>query len=196
MLRVASVVAVLALASVASANLFVNPGLEDGVLAPWNQGYGGTAPAVVGSAAFEGSYGANFNGNSGAMSQNIYSQLVPGQTYTVRAMMRINEIFANDPGWGKIYLRASEWPDLGTNMFPGNGFGPDESLIGQWQIVEGTWTAPADLTTLPQTDVFYVGVRVFGFSGNVDVDCLQFIPEPATMSLLGLGGLALIRRRR
>lgn len=37
---------------------------------------------------------------------------------------------------------------------------------------------------------------VFALGGSGAIDTIQFVPEPATLSLLALGGIALIRRRR
>jgi len=41
--------------------------------------------------------------------------------------------------------------------------------------------------------------KLYGRSGNIDpyiAEAQVMVPEPATMMLLGLGGLALIRKRR
>lgn len=37
---------------------------------------------------------------------------------------------------------------------------------------------------------------VFAMGGSGAIDTIQYVPEPATLSLLALGGIALIRRRR
>ncbi len=52
--------------------------------------------------------------------------------------------------------------------------------------------------TLAQQNAGAVGFDqvVFSLGGSGAIDTITFVPEPATMSLLALGGLALIRRRR
>jgi len=37
---------------------------------------------------------------------------------------------------------------------------------------------------------------MLGLPFGANVDALETVPEPATMSLIGLGALALLRRRR
>jgi hypothetical protein len=42
----------------------------------------------------------------------------------------------------------------------------------------------------------WVGIVQIGLSGNSNFDNISIIPEPATMALLGIGGLMVLRRRR
>ena len=60
-------------------------------------------------------------------------------------------------------------------------------------------TYPGDGTQrMPQTDQPYVGFESAGYSSGsytINLTGVEFVPEPATLALLALGGLALIRRR-
>jgi hypothetical protein len=73
----------------------------------------------------------------------------------------------------------------------------------EWKIVDtGSWdsicedersinTANASVTTTPGLE--YVNFYVDAYTGVVKT---EVVPEPATIALLGLGGLALLRRKR
>ena len=54
-----------------------------------------------------------------------------------------------------------------------------------------------DLTLAPQNaGAAGFDQVVFSLGGSGAIDTITFVPEPATMSLLALGGVASIRRRR
>ena len=102
---------------------------------------------------------------------------------------------------GNIYYSTDEnavggdwsnwgWTQIGTT----DTFAqiPNNTLTGDDQSAYG----PTDVFDLDVT-ARVIGIDAFG-SGGVGLAALQFeqVPEPATMSLLALGGLALLRRRR
>ena len=106
-------------------------------------------------------------------------------------------------------------PDAGygaqINSFDLNDWGAGDHTI-DWTIFEdsvgGTVLdsgsfGPGGDTTITTSGLSYIGTSVLELSHTgtrtyLAVDNLNFdqIPEPMTMALLGLGGLALIRRRR
>ena len=74
--------------------------------------------------------------------------------------------------------------------------GDGSSFTADFQIDGSTITAGAQPVPLAVADINYAA---FGAAGNVSgsIDNFSLVPEPATMSLLALGGLgALVRRRR
>jgi hypothetical protein len=70
----------------------------------------------------------------------------------------------------------------------GAGFSAAE--LSLWHLDDGEWTEymPDDLTY----DGQYASFTVTGFSGYG----VTAVPEPATLALLAIGGLAMLRRRR
>jgi hypothetical protein len=89
---------------------------------------------------------------------------------------------------------------LGTMIATINGNGTDD-VIQEFRVSGDTYTGSTGLSfkgDMTQMQVFTGGWWTSGAGGDVELTDITAtgVPEPATMGLLALGGLALIRRRR
>lgn len=175
-----------AFASVAfGQNMLTNPGFETGDLTGWTEAHAGSFSAVQ-SSGFAGgsSHSGNFMFAFGALSstdaEDFYQDVatVAGNQYDV-------SFWAMD-------LEANGTSQNLAVTFGGNTvFNGDPSSAGYTQY-SGTFTATGGTTRLEvngwESDV-YILADDFSVSAHP-------VPEPASLAVLGLGALALIRRRR
>lgn len=173
------------LASVAGAGL-MNPGFEDG-LANWES----NASHNLGLNTVdytEGSQSLEFTGTSVA-AQAVAAPASRPAGSLVELTFDLKMTGAK-PGLFRIRLYGDADGILPSNK-KGDGGTLDEftgDISGQgWQTL-----------TLSTTDDYAYYVPRFESGSGILVDnvSLEMVPEPATLSLLALGGLALIRRRR
>lgn len=98
--------------------------------------------------------------------------------------------------------------DIGVKPFmqTGDGFQFFETAFTSIAVADGATDVPLDLSFVANTDnVRQFGWQIFGPGGQgvqssvlilPTVGAAQFVPEPSALSLILVGGLALLRRRR
>ncbi len=119
--------------------------------------------------------------------------------------------YPEDPGHDPISITASGWYTFQhTFRDDGGVLAVDLAILDSSSAVMGSWTLsdPLDLVGSGALDGEWneevqVGGNRYGWFGSNEFNVLAFdntsltiVPEPATLCLLGLGSLALIRRRK
>lgn len=213
MKNVLVMMAVLAVAGFANANLLTNAGFETGDTTGWSSALSGAPAGVVSSPTNSGSFSLEI-GSTGAgqwSSPNFFQSFAaaPGQEFNMNGY--ILQTVNADPSWGTIKI---EFKDIsGANLTPEgvtigaiDGLGqPYVGAVGQPQVGNGAndvnaWVFSEVQCFAPAGTVavnFYL-LNVNGADNTYYFDDISatLVPEPATLALLGLGGLLLRRKQR
>jgi len=180
--RVLALVLSLTVSTFAQANLLANAGFESGVLTPWAQttDFGGAENWNVTSAdAYTGVYSATNRGN-----KLIEQFIVPVATSDITSItFALKNVDGSINAINLLYSDATKSQDL---IF---------HTDSEWHVYD--WTS--HLVAGKQL----VSFGVFGYDGGGatnrtyldDVD-IEVVPEPATLSVLGLGLLGFLRKRK
>lgn len=127
--------------------------------------------------AREGTYG-----DSGASTVSL-SGLISGQAYRIQALVFDGRGTAGIPG------RTVSFDGIDQGVYAN---GVSGVTWGDGLLVTGTFTA--DATTQDFTIEAFAGATSKG--GQLNALLVHAVPEPSSAALLGLGGLALVLRRR
>jgi hypothetical protein len=130
----------------------------------------------------------------GKVDQDLSHNWTSGDTFTL-------SLTGQDPNWGgvgeafSVQLRQTD----GTVLWDSGSIVVDGLIAGQvfsWLSIDASTFAGVDVLENSQLNIQIQGAA--GGSVFVDDVSLSFdtVPEPTTTALLGLGGLALILRRR
>jgi len=198
------------LAAGASANLLVNGDFSAGLSgwtywnAPW-----GTVTVDTAGCPNPGNPEPSASHSTGHGSGGIYQvvAVAPGTVVTVDADWTGD---LKDAGWAEVMLFSpSAGEDIAGRIDAGNAadiaykkdsWGMNPPTAWDWEPASlsphpsgngGTITVGADGLVVVATKLGTVGAANWACFDNITL-----VPEPATMALLGLSGLALLRRRR
>lgn len=199
---ITSLLAVCLLITTAGANMLTNPGLEDTYI----DDYGATVPVDWGmwQAIWEG-WGDTWievgteNPNTGSIAAKLganegYAMLIqevtagPG-TYTLGAW--VADALSGKGSATAPYFKM-EYYDSGGALIAG-----EELLLNH---VNGSYVYQTATSTAPEGTAWLKAIALVkqdaGGSSEYFYDDFDLVPEPATLAILGLGGLVLLHRRK
>ena len=197
-------VSLMCVASASADITIADPSFEGMIAATW----AGTPPDVyayyselgdwsgTGWTTQEGGYGVinipdgTICGVVGAypLSQLLADTYVEGETYVLTAMVGARTTGAG----GALDDWSIELQNSSGTVLASEAGTFDLDLTGIWTQVSVPYVA----TAADDGDNIQIGFSSPGGGYKFVVDDVHLIPEPATMMMLGLGGLALIRRKR
>ena len=195
---------VLALAPLASADLitgdiisnggFELPGSNGAVPTGWTTDFNSYGQYT--GAAHTGSYGFHPGGSSNAGGSYQELTTVIGSTYDVSVWIKSFATGTSELGVVIANTGSTAITMAGTSQDTGSHYGSNvaynqthTATSNAWSEVTFTFTAQDTATRL---GLYYSG----GGTKPLDLDDISVTPEPATMTMLALGGLGVLARRR
>jgi len=213
-LAVVAVAAIVLTAASANADMVFSENFESPVVvgydqypplpAGWvasNQGYGSNKSGLFNDGAGNQSYAFRYTNSGLTTAEGVIGDLTLGETYTISFDVAADLDLTQLAYTAQLVAFAPEAPRNDTRSTPAgsevlSSSGGKANDDGTWRTVSFEFTPDAvDNAASIGKDL---GIRFIGASSSALIDNVKVdvVPEPATMSLLVLGGLGLLRRRR
>ncbi len=217
---------VLGMVGVAQANLEdFESGLDGWSMVQIDATHNITAPVIVAGASHDGSAALSFNASDGAFGGGTWDDATSPSTGIVTLTIDFKRLADGAGGQGRIYpILADEsdlqwaWDTYGAGQAwwaVGSIPGYDAAAESDWHQFElemnmdtgiarirlinlttsvvNAWSSDASFSDGDGAGISSVRLII---NGDFLVDNINVTPEPATIGLLGMGALALIRKRR
>ncbi len=134
---------------------------------------------------------AVFLADSTSFYQVLTGTLQANSTYTL--MVDVGDR-STDPGTGNPSIALGTGTTMGSNLLTPATSDTTAPALGEWTTWTVTYTTDASPTGLG--DPLRIDLFATSAAGWFDNVRLEVVPEPATMSLLALGGIAMLRRHK